>query len=193
MAKIGIDLDGTIFDFVTAFNQATMEILGIKLPAYDREYFPTRWSWAEQFLEEDQNNAVWSHILQSRTFWSNVPTFEWTKATLNAVFNMNKHDVYFITCRTSHNTLSPVKIQSEKALKKLHVKNPTVLIAQEHTDKSILINGLHLDVFVDDKTDTLNLLQEECSTTRVVCLSQPWNTDFHGEQIIDLPLFISSL
>jgi hypothetical protein len=191
--RIGIDLDGVIFDFVTAFNQATMEILGIKLPEYDREYFPTRWDWAEQFLDEDQNNVIWTYITSSDKFWTNIPPFEWSKKALNILFGTPKHDIYFVTCRMSNNFSFPVKVQSENGLKKLQVKNPTVLPVNEYDDKYFLVRGLHLDVFVDDKTETLNLLQEDCANTRVVCLSQPWNTDFHGEHIMDLPLFLSSL
>jgi 5'(3')-deoxyribonucleotidase len=160
---------------------------------YDIEYFPSRWDWSAQYLNEDQNTIIWSHVTSSSTFWTNVSTYEWTRTALNALLNNNQHEVYFITCRMTTNKDVSVKTQTEKALRKLNVVNPTVLIVKEYTEKCPLVNALHLDVFIDDRTETLNLLQEECPDTRIVCLMQPWNTEFTGEKITHLPLFISSL
>lgn len=149
--RIGLDLDGVIFNFTDAFARLLTKQTGIAFPLKDTN-FPATWDWDKAAgVTAEDSKAVWRDICQDNsTFWQDLRPLDGAQETLRQVNRLAKdgHDVYFISTRIG----SRAKLQTEKALYELGVDYPTVLISG---NKPPVIYGLNLDMFIDDKPETV--------------------------------------
>lgn len=172
--RIGIDVDGVLADFNSAYIARCIEVTGVDL-------FPPRpfdiwtWNYPESYgYTKAQVSAVWESIKQDELFWVSLEPypgaveFGWT---LQA---MSEEDLYFITSRPGVNA----KVQTEAWLMAvLDIEHPTVLISSE---KGLCAKALNLTHYVDDRTENLQSVRAESPDTITFRLVQTWNADVEG-------------
>ncbi len=152
--KLGIDMDGCLADFNTAF----YALLLAKFGARDTPvgYIPTQppcWQWPRHLgYTEAEELSVWQDVWQSPTFWQYLGEEAHASETVTLLDKLAflGHDVYFIT----HRKGVKVKLQTERWLEARGMYNPTVLVCEG--DKVPLYGALGLTAAVDDKLETLN-------------------------------------
>ena len=173
--KLGVDLDGCLADFNTAYTKLLIEIKGEDLFPPDRndDNFPTMWFYERAYGYEDVEAEAWRYIKDGgNEFWHNLPsmpTAEGAILMLDLLANM-EHDVYFITHRSGND----VKWQSEAWLQDRHMDNPTVLIAG---NKAPIIQALELDFYIDDKPETIQELDTMKYPIYLYLKDAPYNRD----------------
>lgn len=185
--RIGVDIDGILADFNTAYIQRCIDVCGVDL-------FPERpfeipcWEYPQHYgYSNEAIKAVWAGIKTDPTFWERLPAYDYTADVL---FYLRKcgvrgDDVYFITDRPGIDA----KGQTERWLKAFDVTNrgvshPTVLISGK---KGWIANGLGLDVYIDDKVENCESVVKESPATRTLMLTQGWNKgrDVTGAERVD--------
>lgn len=172
--RLGLDLDGVLFDFNRQFINLAIREFGAEIPDAGPA-FPTRWNYMDDFLEPKQVSHLWNIICRKDGFfWANLPTYEWSRELLSLAFESQK--LYYITSRVGPR----VQQQSEEALRQLAKQfgrslTGAVIAVEKPEDKIPLINALKLTHFVDDKTETVDLAHHTCPATWVALWHQPWN------------------
>lgn len=181
--KVGIDVDGVLADFNTAFMRRVVNVTGRDL--WPENYQPTTWSYPTTVgYTPEEEAVVWKTIKEDRVFWYCLPTYPETWETfryLDERIKVDRDDVYFITARPG----AEAKRQTEMWLLKefnhvtTHHHNPTVLITPH---KGLAAQTLGLDVYIDDRYE--NALdaagvhwRNEPPRTMTFLLNRPWNTD----------------
>lgn len=187
MYRIGIDLDGVLYNYIAGYNAIALEQFGLHLPAYNRENYPIKWDWMQDLVTKEQDNVIRKITYTSETFWQDLPSYPWAK---NLGYYLSCSDeIYFITSRTGKR----VKYQSEAALQELCISSPTVLIVPFAKDKPYLVNALNLDIMIEDKPETLSLLHFSCPHTTIYRFVQPWNKECIGQYLYDFEEFFIKL
>ncbi len=173
--RIGIDIDGVLADFNTAYIQRVIDVCG-------EDLFPPRpfeipcWEYPQHFGYSNESiKAVWAIIKADATFWERLPAYSYTG---EALFYLRKcivrgDDVYFITDRPGVDA----KGQTERWLKQFDVSeksvsHPTVLISAK---KGWIARGLGLHVYIDDKVENCEQVVTESPETLTLMLTQGWN------------------
>lgn len=177
--SVGIDIDGVLADFTTAFVKVLREKLHIDIPA---EYVPQDWGWISANLPPKAMDRAWRIIDTQEDFWlglspmmPNVLDLEWFfKEHAGKDF-----DVYFITARKDGAGHS-VKSQSEVWLR--HWMNKpdapiTVLPVNSGMDKVDVLHALSVDYCIDDHTPTIVNAKSAYKKGKAFLLDQPWNQD----------------
>lgn len=174
---VGIDLDGVVADFNSAYINLVKRITGEDLfPAgYVKDDILT-WSYPETFgYTKAQISGVWDWIAQDDEFWFNLKPLEGAEEFLTWLHyeEMFKPlDVYFITSRVGH----CVKSQSEEWLVQHGWGgsfSPTVLISSE---KGECCHALKIDHYLDDKNENLADVLTKAPKTVPYLLNRPWNS-----------------
>lgn len=176
--RIGIDIDGVLADFNSAFIPLIIDVTG-------KDLFPPRpfdiptWHYPQHFGYTDaemdfKKGPVWSAIRNNPEFWYTLPAYDGAQEFLRKL-DIGYHDIYFITSRTGVN----VKMQTEAWLEYnnfgLHTPNfgfPTVLISDY---KGAAAKALNLDLYIDDRTSNALDVNHESPTTKVIIMNRPWN------------------
>lgn len=169
---IGLDVDGVLADFNTAFINRVVEVTG-------RDLFPPRpfdiptWNYPEHFgYTKAETSKVWEEIKKDPEFWSTLPSYDETRSVLDALWvrRVLGDDVYFITNRMG----VQAKKQTERWFRGMHrFENATVLLSAA---KGTMAIGLQLDAYIDDRWE--NALDVSVTTTRTFLLNRPWNTEY---------------
>lgn len=148
--RIGLDLDGVLADFNTAFISLIKQQLDITLPPPDDTY-PHVWAYhREGGVTKEQDTVLWEKI-RNTDFWNRLMPYPET-VTLLRYTNMMRwggDGIYFITTRPGQNA----KYHTEQWLDRWGAQQPTVLIAGDEAAKGQLAQGLKLDAFIDDKPE----------------------------------------
>lgn len=178
--KLGIDVDGVLADFATAYGRLLIDITGRNLlpegwDIADNPNWPTTWYWErEAGYTKDEENLVWKQgIYSTNTFWENLEPLPTAVASLERLLDLQKegHDIYFLT----HRSGKRAKYQTETFLVGNGMRFPTVLLTG--TDKTPLINGLGLNFFIDDKPTTVADVAEKCKVKHLFLKAAPYNTE----------------
>jgi len=194
MSVIGIDVDGVLAEFNSAYVRLVVEEsktdrpFGFKRDGQDvyvpfsnaiqtvPELFPHIWSYPEDVGYTDaQVRHVWRRIGKSTSFWSSLAPYPTAKddiSTLNRLRD-DGHDVYFVTSRPG----VAAKRQTEDWLDiVMGMKMPTVILS---SDKATAISFLKLDAYLDDRllnvNDCMRMVRERRLMTRVYLQDRPWN------------------
>lgn len=170
--RLGLDMDGVVFDFTTRCSQWVRRLFGVTLPAVGDTY-PTEWDWLDTHITKEQDRELWRTIGQSDNFWQNLPIYNHSSRVLDVALSKAKK-LYYITSRSGNR----VQYQTERAL--IGLVGPGnftggVIPAARAEDKIPLINALKLTHFVDDKAETVDLANSTCFSTKVAVWDQPWN------------------
>lgn len=175
--RLGIDVDGILADFNTAFIPRVITVTG-------RDLFPPRpfdipvWDYPAHYgYSKEENTAVWKSITADRYFWYDLEPYDDIAASI--VYLGNKaaqgHDLYFITSRPG----LAAKAQTEAWLYNqfrqcdLYRNLPaiTVLISSA---KGLCARALQLDAYIDDRWE--NCL-EVAVPTKTCLLHRSWNAE----------------
>lgn len=176
--KLGIDVDGVICDFNSAYIDKVIAVTG-------RDLFPPRpfdipcWNYPESYgYTEAEVADVWNHIKADPLFWYRLPEYPETMAALHYLAERvmrHEDDLYFITARPG----VQAKAQTEDWLR-AHLPafvTPTVLITSH---KGLAAQTLGLDVYIDDRWENaLSVASCHWSGQAPGCqsllLDRPWN------------------
>ena len=168
--RLGIDCDGVLFDFNSAYARVLEKVSGKKCLLRPGEQ-PTCWDWPTKYgFSKGDDHAAWREIKGDPIFWSGLaPTVEARSATLmlNKLYGAG-HDVYFITNRPG---IAP-HMQTVMALMALGIDMPQVLVTE---DKGPVVKGLKLTHFIDDKPDNVFEAKEASSDCSVFMLATNYN------------------
>ncbi len=170
MIRLGVDIDGVLADFNTAFIQRVIDING-------KDLFPPRpfdipiWDYPQHYgYTQQETSDAWSSIIRDSKFWQNLPPYADTIESLARLSTtvIAGHDVYFITSRPG----VLAKLQTERWLKRHgFLLTPTVLISSM---KGKCVSALQLDKYVDDRWE--NVIDVATTTgAEVYLLDRPWN------------------
>jgi len=174
--RIGIDCDGVICNFYTAYEALTREVSGRDLfPSLDITVGPPVWNWPEYYgYTAEEMKEVWRRIKTDPEFWfclSALPDFTLLRERWSTL--SYHHDVYFVTDRPGINT----KRQTEAWFKRHGIDCPTMLISAH---KGLVARALSLDVYVDDKLENIVNVVEEAPTCRSFLVDRAYNhTNLH--------------
>lgn len=179
MAKLGLDIDGVLCDFITAYKALIVELTAKNLFPADAEW--GCWDFDRQcgYVNNPDLNMVWKHIQQSSTFWELLKPYPETQEVLWQLYGLilKGHDVYFITTRPGGGEVS-AKRQTEGWLKYQMGRPqigfiPTVLITSE---KGTAAEALALDYYIDDKWENCTAVSA-VDGVKVYLMDRPWNRD----------------
>lgn len=174
---IGMDIDGVLADFNTAYVDLVERHTGVRL-----ELPPKTWDYAKAAGVDD--SAVWAEIAQG-AFWRDLPILP---GACDVIARLNSlPNVYYITTRPGH----WAKAQSEYWLINHGADCPTVIVSK---DKGAIAQGLGLTVMVDDKPENLDAVMNGCwdgnfDDPMNIMLRAPYNervvNEFYVTRVID--------
>lgn len=171
MSRIGVDIDGCLADFNTAYIKLMMKHTEIVFPPCSDTY-PDCWSYDKAAgMTSAQLNLVWADITKSKTFWLDLAPLPGASDFLRWISNTH-HDIYFVTSRPGDTS----KWQTERWLKRWGFFGaPTVLISSE---KGLVCDALRLNYYADDKVENCaDAVNASALRTTVYMVAQPWNFD----------------
>lgn len=167
--RIGVDVDGVLADFNTAFIALNKRVTGRDL--YPEHYEPTTWDFPESLgYTKAEVSAVWDVIKRDPSFWATLPAYRTTVDdldTLSLLEFRGSVDIYFITNRMGISA----KNQTERFLTALSVFLPTVLLTAH---KGLAAQTLDLTHYIDDKWENC-LDVVSVGKTRTFIMDRPWN------------------
>lgn len=153
--RIGIDIDGVLANFFTAY-----EDIIVKTTKEDRfkenrypDYIPQTWNWPQEIFGYTNQQIVdtWNVIKDTAPqFWLGLKPLDGIRE-LNRL-DFGKHDVYFITDRPGVGA----KMATERWLNyyaEIPRDRSTVIISRK--GKGCIAYALDLDFYVDDKPDNI--------------------------------------
>lgn len=167
--RIGVDVDGVLADFNSAFINRVITVTG-------RDLFPPRpfdiptWNYPEHYgYTADEVSAVWEDIKADAGFWYTLNGYPETRSTLATLAGFNQ-DIYFVTARPGVRS----KQQTEQWLVDMGFIYPTVLISSA---KGLCARALNLTHYIDDRWENVVDVRQYNPTTQVFLLTQPWNVN----------------
>lgn len=176
--KIGVDCDGVLFDFTSAYVRKLEAVSG-KRCTLPRGQEPHCWDWPKEYgFDAGDDDKAWESIRGDVYFWATLAPMIEAPQACNVLHNlyMQGHEVYFIT----HRMGQAPHAQTLTALRLLGIEMPQVIVAQK---KGPLAEGLDLTHFIDDKFE--NVCDVAAYTTdrktgehtcKVYLLNKPYNT-----------------
>lgn len=172
--KIGVDMDGVIDDFTSAFRNEAEVLLGRKINGVQ-----TNWNFEDCLdITKDEVKRVWDKIFATENWWYLTPEANPLVDELLPWLCKN-HDVYFITNRPEIAGF-PTQQQTAMYLDELDIQFPTVLVVK---NKGPIVKALALDVFLDDRPENLENIRAYSPTTYVRLMDQPYNRDYQVSQL----------
>lgn len=162
--RIGIDVDGVLMDFVSAFRDTAQRLFGKEFPSFSSD-----WDFSNWGLSKAEYGRLWERVKQSENwFLFNERPFGFSIESLSL---LKRHELYFVTTR-SQTVGEPILLQTQKQLHMLGVQFPTVLV---RADKGRVASGLQLDIFVDDYVENLKMIEEQSPITKLFLVNQTYN------------------
>lgn len=171
MAKIGIDLDGVIYNFNSAYHDKLIKITGEN--RFPTDWYAPVWDWDKFYgYTNDEITATLTAIQKDKLFWQKLKLLVEPEVMSRLNVLSKENDLYFLTNRFG----IKCKQQTEKALYDAGINYPTVMIVR---DKLPVIKALNLDFFVDDKLETMNPMVEHqiASKAYIKLIDAPYNRE----------------
>jgi len=140
--RIGVDVDGVIADFRTAFRAAAMRCL--RRDVADSDDVESTGP-----LSPDDIRRVWDYIARAQNWWMDVPPYEPDQiARLYSVTRALGWEVFFLTKRPP-SAGDSVQFQTQWWIERFGFYLPAVLTVPG--SRGDIANGLRLDMIVDDQ------------------------------------------
>lgn len=176
MAKIGVDCDGVLANFVKAFIEEANRIWPGKVP---KTYEHKTWDFPTEILNKAEANRVWDKIKATPDWWLTVDAFTENVGALAVFFWTQKnHDIYIVTSRTETAGHS-VAWQTNKWLEACGIAPVAnylgVIVAPNSDDKAAIYEKLGIEFSIDDKAETVEQCQQLGQAAFV--LDRPWNAE----------------
>ena len=169
--KIGVDIDGVLVDFVSAFLKEAQQVLGREITGKH-----VTWEFEDSLdITKEEVKKVWKKI-QATNNWFLLyphPLPNISRALTSLVL---EHEVYFITSRATTAGYTPQE-QSQIYLQGLGVDFPTVIA---NVDKGELAAALKLDVFIDDNVENVKRVMLKSPKTKVFLRTASYNEKAQG-------------
>lgn len=166
--KLGIDLDGVLADFVTAF---TVEAVALGLTD---KVLRTSEQLAWKFPYD--TDAVWRRIDDTPNWWIGVPLLasDDEMEALNAL--VDEHELYFVTSRFAPLGHMSAAEQTRRwlLLNGVRVSRSNV-VAGRGINKGYVYRGLGVDLAIDDNPSVLADVDAHAPHTKVVMRRHPYN------------------
>lgn len=194
--NIAIDIDGCLADFNSAYAQLLIKVAGVdNLPKGWKEdkaqRWAPKWDWEELYgYDFAIQDKVWREFIRpNKSFWKTLDPLHHEEATavirhLNYLSRMENHNVYFIT----HRNTFRAKHQTEEWLERYGTHRPTVVISG---DKIPALRALDIDIFIDDREDTIRAAVEAQQlkpnpylkdSLRIYTKAAAWNVPVEGSE-----------
>jgi len=140
--RIGIDVDGVIADFRTAFHAAAVRCLRRDVSvSQDRQ--------SAGPLSSDDVRKVWDYIARTQNWWMDVPPYEPDQiARLYSLTRAVGWEVFFMTKRPP-SAGDSVQFQTQWWIERFGFYLPAVLTVPG--SRGDIANGLRLDMIIDDQ------------------------------------------
>jgi hypothetical protein len=186
--KLAFDVDGCLAWFTAGYAALIRQTSGRDLLTPEMIANPPCWNWdlAAGYTKEEVN-AAWHQITHVRDdFWLNLPNIP----GLDAEFFLHlddivaEEDVYFLT----HRAGKRAKHQTEEWLFNQGITNPTVLLTG---DKLPILRSLNVDVFIDDKPETLNAVG--ATDVKLFKVNYTYNAGSPGEGVASVKEMLERL
>ena len=142
MLRIGVDVDGVIADFRSAFRATATRCLRRDVPEPEN-------TESAGPLSPDEIRKVWDHIGKTQNWWMDVPAYEPDQiARLYSVTRAAAWEVFFLTKRPS-SAGDSVQFQTQWWIERFGFYLPAVLTVPG--SRGEVANGLRLDMIIDDQ------------------------------------------
>jgi hypothetical protein len=139
--RIGIDVDGVLADFRTAFHEAARESL-------HREIECPEDPKSEQALLQGDVHRVWQHVARQSNWWMGLEAYEPQQiARLYSLTRAGGWEVFFLTNRPA-SAGDTVQFQTQWWIERHGFYLPAVLTVPG--SRGEVANGLRLDLLIDD-------------------------------------------
>jgi hypothetical protein len=193
MAKIGIDCDGVLANFIKAFADEANHIWPGRVP---KGYVQTRWDDIAG-LTSDEIDQVWKRARATENWWMKLDAYSANVAALMTFLYATKgHDIYIVTSRVPTAGAS-VAFQTDVWLRACGVfphSNYLAVLPVEHWhDKRHIYKHGGFDFSIDDKGETVaacDTLEEHTA----FLLDQPWNQEFRPKnRVTDMKKFFNAI
>jgi hypothetical protein len=140
--RVGIDIDGVLADFRTAFRAAAGGLVDASLQAGDADE-------ADRVLSESAIKRAWKEVSEAHNWWTTLSAFEPEQiARLYALTRRHKWEVFFLTKRPATRG-DTVQMQTQWWLEQYGFYLPAVVTVPG--SRGELANALRLDFVVDDQ------------------------------------------
>ena len=140
--RIGIDVDGVIADFRTAFHAAAVRCL--RHDVADSDDLESAGP-----LSPDDIRKVWDYIGRTQNWWMDVPPYEPDQiARLYSLTRAAGWEVFFLTKRPP-SAGDSVQFQTQWWIERFGFYLPAVLTVPG--SRGDIANGLRLDIIIDDQ------------------------------------------
>ena len=158
--RIGIDVDGVIADFRTAFHAAAVRCLR-------RDVSNSEDGQSAGPLSSDDVRKVWDHIARTQNWWMDVPPYEPDQiARLYSLTRAGGWEVFFMTKRPP-SAGDSVQFQTQWWIERFGFYLPAVMTVPG--SRGDLANGLRLDMVIDDQV--LNCIEViSAATTKALLM-----------------------
>lgn len=168
--RFGVDIDGIVASFISAFVREVNNIWLGKLPV---DYQPSDWDWSD-VLAKDDINQVWARIKASHNWWLSVPPdFENVRAIAIHRVRHPEDEIFYVTARVPTKGM-PVMHQTQVWLEQCGIGGlGTGVIVDNSGDKSSIFNSLECDANIDDKLEAV--IDHDRETNGAVILNRRYN------------------
>lgn len=164
--RVGLDVDGVIFDFVSAFREEATELFGRKFPRFSSD-----WEFGNWNLSPNEWDELWGKVRDSLNWfsWKEKPFGKNTERHVQTLDRIS--ELCFVTNRIPTVGRRIIR-QTQDQLSDIGVEYPTVLVRK---DKGPAIAGLELDAYVDDYVVNLHRAEECSPSTKLFLFNQTYN------------------
>lgn len=184
MAKrlnIGLDVDGVLADFISAFLKEAETLLGRKITGTQ-----TTWDFEDSLtISHSEVRRVWQRINDIPN-WFFISVEAYPEVVNYLIWLTEHHNVYFITSRRHENGFTSER-QTQMFLDNLGVQFPNVIANKE---KGALAAALELDYFLDDYPENVESVERSSPKTRCYLLNRSYNADSRCNRVGSFASFI---
>jgi len=180
MAKIALDCDGVLANFIKAFVEEANTLFPGRFlnPGEYAANEHKTWDFPPDLLSKAETNKVWEKIKRTTDWWLKLDAFSDNVGALAVFFYTHKHDdIYIVTSRVETEGHS-VAWQTERWLMACGVSpmhNYLGVIMCPNSDHKVeLYDYMGIEASIDDRAETVEIC-DHLPNHRAYLLDRPWN------------------